>query len=186
MRLRQLGCVRVAPERRSSAIHDNETFPTEREQLTGKSPLPPTIPDLGFSPGPAVTGQYDGPVPGEPDVDLLLASLSADGRDLSTYFEILAQKLADSLGPRVAVDRFGGFRRRGRASRLALTVGDAEFTCSLEKTGFACAVKHVVRGITLRTDTPYFPDWLRELVTALAGEADRSAATRQALETLLI
>jgi hypothetical protein len=125
---------------------------------------------------------------GEPtDVDMLLAALRADGQDNASYFEVLAGKLADVFGPRLTVDRDGGlFRKPGRAKRISVDLGGDRYEAALDKGAIRCKVSHAVRGITLRSDEPAFPDWLSMLMTKVAEEARSSEATRRALESILL
>lgn len=122
----------------------------------------------------------------EPDVDLLMASLRADSADASIYFGALCTKLVSALGPRASVSSEGRRSHRGRApNRLKVLAGDDEFVALYDDGSIRCTVRHLVKGIALRTDELSLSTWLQELVKALGADAAESESTRIALERLL-
>jgi hypothetical protein len=121
-----------------------------------------------------------------PQIDLLMASLRADGTDAVVYFATLHSKLSDALGPRVVSKRGRGvLRNRGAPSGFLVLIGEHEFTAALANGTIECSDRHVVKGIALASVDMGFAEWLEQLVSALADEARRSASTRIALERLL-
>jgi hypothetical protein len=120
-----------------------------------------------------------------PEIDLLMASLRADGSDATTYFAVLYGKLSDALGSSVVTKRGGLLHKHGAPSEFSLSLGEHEFCASLANGAITCADKHTVRGVALSSTPLGFAEWLERLVGALADEAARSASARMALERLL-
>jgi hypothetical protein len=124
------------------------------------------------------------------DVDLLAASLRADGADLATYTEALATKLSEALPGAVRIDReraglFGVGRGRGHVRAIAVDAGTERFELRAGRTTVETFCARVSGGIVLKTEPVDTDEWLRRLSEALADAAGRSLTTRQALERLL-
>lgn len=119
-------------------------------------------------------------------LELMMASLRADAADLDTFFEVLVDKLAGSLGERVSVGRASGlFRRERRPSKVTVSAGERSLEAEMSKGRIVCLVRHQVRGVVLKSEEVTLDQWLGVLARALSEEAERSAATRAALESLL-
>jgi hypothetical protein len=128
--------------------------------------------------------ESDGAAPGQ--LDLVAAALRADAADVATFFEVLVGKLAGSLGERVeVVSEKGLLHRAGKPRRVAVRLGDASFEAERDRDRVVCRVRHVVRGVVLRTDEVALDEWLGALARALVEEASKSASARAALEALL-
>jgi hypothetical protein len=98
--------------------------------------------------------------------------------------------MSDALGDRVTVKRSGGLLKRDRpvtAIELDLTNAGAGvvLAASREHNAIACTVVRRVRGIALSTKPVSMPEWIEELVSALADEAKRSQQTWSALHGML-
>jgi hypothetical protein len=121
-------------------------------------------------------------VPG--DFDLLASSLRADARDVDSFFEVLAAKLAGALPDRVEVER-GGLLGRSRPRSVAVTLGDRRYEAERERHGIVCRRRTIVRGIALKTDELGMDAWIDALSADLVDEAKTSERSRMALEGLL-
>ena len=122
--------------------------------------------------------------PGGDDVDVLAASLRADGADVDRFFEVLVVKLADALPDQVEVQRAGLFGR-AKVRAVLVTLGDARYEA--ERTGrvVSCQRRTVVRGIALKSEALPVPAWIDALSRDLQIEAQRSEQARLALDALL-
>jgi hypothetical protein len=121
------------------------------------------------------------------DLDLLAASLRADSSDLSAFVESMATKLEEAVPGRVRVDR----RRSGmfgpKAVRsLSVDLGDRRLELRSERGAVQTRCAKLSGGIVLKNEDLGIDAWLAMLSEALAAEANRSEATRKALERLLI
>ncbi len=130
---------------------------------------------IGDDPGPTV------------DVDLLAASLRADGSDLAAYTEALAAKLSEALPGAVKVDRERSGRLFGpkRVRAIAVDAGTERFELRAGQASVETFCARLSGGIVLKTEPVETDEWLRRLSEALAVAAGRSLTTRQALERLL-
>lgn len=123
------------------------------------------------------------------DLDLLAASLRADGSDLGAFVEGLAAKLEEALPRRVRVQRrrpglLGG---RKLVRRIELDAGDRRLELERgERGAIQTRCARLSGGIVLKSEALDTEAWLTALGQALADEARRSETTRQALERLLI
>jgi hypothetical protein len=134
------------------------------------------------------------PVPATPEgprgLDLLAAELRADASDVATFFAVLADKLADSLPGRVAVERRRpGWRRPPEVTAVEVNLAEGGDGTILraERAGqeLRCSVARSVRGV-LVSNRPVPPDaWVATLVEELGALAARSEQTRSALGGLL-
>ena len=118
------------------------------------------------------------------DIDLLAASLRADGADLSTFTEALATKLTQAL-PGATQVRRGGLLGRGAVQAIAVDAGGERLELHVRRGSIETVSSRVSGGITLKTEPVGTDEWLNRLSGALAAEAQRSQITRQALERLL-
>jgi len=125
-----------------------------------------------------------------PGFDMVAASIRADAADAETFFRVLVVKMSDALGDRVTVKRAGGLLKRHRpvtGVEMDLTsAGQGVVLAAIsEHNAITCTVVHRVRGIALSTKQVSMPEWIEELVSALAEEAKRSQQTWSALHGLL-
>jgi len=121
------------------------------------------------------------------DLDLLSASLRADSSDLAAFVESLAAKLEETVPGRTRVDR----RRAGMfgpklVRSVAVDLGDRRLQLISNGGSVQTRYAKVSGGIVLKNEEVEIEAWLAALSEALAAEAERSEATRRALERLLI
>jgi len=125
-----------------------------------------------------------------PGFDMVAASIRADASDAETFFRVLVAKMSDALGDRVSVKRSGGLLKRDRpvtGVEMDLTNAGAGLVLAAtrERDAITCTVARRVGGIALSTRHVSMPEWIEELVSALADEAKRSQQTWSALHGLL-
>jgi len=116
--------------------------------------------------------------------DLLAASLRADARDLNSFFEVLAVKLAASFPESTTIDR-EGFRGRGRVKSISVELGEHRYGLERNAGGVDCVRARAVRGIVLKNEQLGLEDWIDSLSRDLTEAADQSERGRLALERLL-
>lgn len=120
------------------------------------------------------------------DLDMLMASLAADARDVDVFFQVLGVKLAGALGDRVTLERERGMFRHDRPVRLIrIDLGTDRYEAERDRGRIVCRRVHTVRGIALSAGELPVQEWLSRLVKALADEARSSQETWQALRGLL-
>jgi hypothetical protein len=123
---------------------------------------------------------------GEPDIDLVAASLRADAADLEAFVEALAAKLEAALPDQVQVERRGGLLGGNkRVRRIEVTVGDQRYEAEHDRGRLTCRRRSVVRGIALKTQELDLDAWIAALSQDLLEESERSERGRQALARLL-
>lgn len=124
--------------------------------------------------------------PGDFDLELAVSSLAADATDVATLLGLLVAQLGSSLGNRLAVERAGLLRRSGEIKAVQVTLGDDLLRAEVEGAAVRCTIGHSSGGIRIRSEQVDMATWLMRLLGALKSEAQRSEATRQALEHLMI
>jgi hypothetical protein len=123
---------------------------------------------------------------GEPDIDLVAASLRADAADLEAFVEALAAKLEAALPDQVQVERRGGLLGGNkRVRRIEVTVGDQRYEAEHDRGRLTCRRRSVVRGIALKTQELDLDAWIAALSQDRLEESERSERGRQALARLL-
>jgi hypothetical protein len=128
------------------------------------------------------TPDHDGPN----EIDLIMASLRVDTADVATFVEALAVKLEDAIPDSVRVYRW---RERLLGPKFVgkITVDAGDRQLELRRTGSSIqtSCSRTSGGIVLKSEQVSTDEWLTALGEALAEQARRSQATRQALERLL-
>ena len=120
------------------------------------------------------------------DLELAAASLRAEGSDVHILVKVLADQLADALGPRLTVERAGRFRKSEEIRSLAITLGDDRFDAVVDGGSLRCTIGHTSGGIRIRSEKVDVDTWLNRLLTLLQAEAANSQAVRLALEHMVI
>ena len=120
------------------------------------------------------------------DLDLLAASLRADSSDLNAFVESLAAKLEEAVPGRVRVERrrSGMFGQKAVRS-VSVDLGDRRLELRANGGAVQTRCAKLSGGIVLKNEALETDAWLAMLSDALAAEANRSEATRKALERLL-
>jgi hypothetical protein len=120
------------------------------------------------------------------DLDLLAASLRADGSDLSAFVEGLATKLEEALPGQAKVYRSrGGLRRAKRVQKIVVDAADKRLELRVSGGTIETSCSRLSGGVVLKSEAVDAEDWIAALSEVIAAEAQRSATTRQALERLL-
>ncbi len=120
------------------------------------------------------------------DMDLLAASLRADSSDLTAFVESMAAKLEEAVPARVRVERHrSGMFGPKTVRSVSVDLGDWRLELRAERGGVQTSCARLSGGIVLKNEALEIDAWLTMLGEALAAEASRSQATRQALERLL-
>jgi hypothetical protein len=121
------------------------------------------------------------------DLELAAASLRADSSDVRILVKVLAERLADALGPRMTVQRAGGrFRKSDEIRSLRVVLDDDQFDAAVDGDALACTVAHSSGGIRIRSRKVEVDEWLAGLLAALEAEAAHSKSVREALEGIVI
>jgi hypothetical protein len=119
--------------------------------------------------------------------DVLAAELKRDSQDLTTFHEVLAEKLSAALPPESVTIRRGGlpFQARRPLALLKVTLDDLAFEAEHTAHGFEYRIEKVVRGIALKRERVPFDQWLHQLAERLYAVASENEAVREALERFL-
>jgi hypothetical protein len=120
------------------------------------------------------------------DLDLLAASLRADASDLDAFVEGLAAKLEDAMPGQAKVYRWRG-RLLGprRVQKVVVDAGDRRLELRVSNGTIETSCSRLSGGIVLKREELGIDEWIGALSEAVAAEAERSTAARQALERLL-
>jgi hypothetical protein len=130
---------------------------------------------------------------GPDSVDLVASALtsSADLSDVAMFVRVFTRSLADSLPDGVVdvdYDRSMGDRLAGRpgtATALRLTFPERRLSLTATRGWPEAEVQQVVRGVVLSRKQVPVQEWVRTLAEELTNLAERNAAARAALASLL-
>ena len=120
--------------------------------------------------------------------DLAAAGLRGDGAELATSVEVLANKLEQALGERARVQRSGsGLLGRGEKHVRAIRVelGPNRYELTFDRKSLAGYRERQSGGIAIKRESLPAHEWIAALTDDLRAEAERSASSRAALESLL-
>jgi hypothetical protein len=120
------------------------------------------------------------------DLDLAVSSMAADGGDNQLMMRLLTERLAQVLGDRLRVEREGRLRKTNVIKKVEVRLADSELVAELGGGSPSFLIGRVSGGIRIRTERTDASTWIRTLLEALREEATHSAATRQALEAIVI
>ena len=121
------------------------------------------------------------------DLDLVAASLRADGADVRVLVKVLVDQLSGALGSRLTAERAGGrFRRSDEIRSVRIDLGDDQFDAEVDGDTLRCSIGHSSGGIRIRSEKTDVATWLGRLLAALKAEAAHSQAVRLALENMVI
>ena len=113
--------------------------------------------------------------------------MAADGSDTQLMMRLLTERLAEALGDRLRIEREGRLRKTNVIRKVEVRLSDAELVAELSGGGApSFLIGRVSGGIRIRTERTDAETWIRTLLEALREEANHSAATRQALESIVI
>jgi hypothetical protein len=126
-------------------------------------------------------------------VDLLVSALSAgtDLSDVAMFTRVLTQSFGEALPPSVVAvdyDRTLGDRLTGRPGTpvaLRLTFPERRLELRTSAGWPEAQVQQVVRGVVLSRRQVPVEEWVRILAAELTSLAERNAAARAALASLL-
>jgi len=123
----------------------------------------------------------------ELDLEAALAALQLNSSDVRVLLRVLVSQLADLLGPRLSVERAGGWLRKSddiKAIQVALA--DDVLRAEVQGSSVTCTIAHSSGGIRIRSQQVGMDEWLRTLLGGLRAEAVHSDRARQALENIVI
>jgi hypothetical protein len=120
------------------------------------------------------------------DLDLAVSSMAADGGDTQLMMRLLTERLAGVLGDRLRIEREGRLRKTNVIRKVEVQIAGSELVAELGGGAPNFLIGRVSGGIRIRTERTDAPTWIRTLLEALREEANHSAVTRQALESIVI
>jgi hypothetical protein len=124
---------------------------------------------------------------GELGFDLLAGSLRASSADLSTFVEVLGDKLEQALPHRVTIGRRAvrALSRRRRIVRIEVAFGDSRYLLTVDRGSIDTRLAKAVRGVVLKSEPLSRDAWIDGLAHGLASEARASEQSRLALQRAL-
>ena len=122
------------------------------------------------------------------DLQAAVVSLESSASDGKMLLRLLVSELGEVLGDRLTVERSGGgFRKKSsEIKRISIRLGDEDLEAIADGPSINCTIGHSSGGIRIRSEKTEMSQWLSRLLSILSAEAQRSQATRQALENIVI
>jgi hypothetical protein len=127
---------------------------------------------------------------GELDMQLAVAAVLADNKDVRMLLRVLAANLTDTFGERVEVERSGGggvFHKQPQEVRaITVHLSQDDYQARIDGRGVRCSVGRSSGGIRIRSEQLPVEEWLHRLLTALQADAASNQSARAALESIVI
>ncbi len=123
----------------------------------------------------------------DPSLDLLTASLRANASDTEAMVEALAANLENALPHQTTIARKRPrlFGKGKRTRRISVQLGDDTYTLTVHGGHAHGRRATTIGGTLIKSQDLTLETWISSLSQRLTEEAERSEATRQALERLL-
>jgi hypothetical protein len=124
--------------------------------------------------------------PGE--FDLSTAWYRKAQGDLRAFLEGFATRLEGAIPGHVTVERKpdGFFSSMSHVVKVAIDVGANLYVVALERNHLTALRAKSVRGVTLKTETLDFPDWLNALNADIQQLAERAGVAHDVLHDFLM
>ena len=121
------------------------------------------------------------------DFELWAASLRASSGDVTTFVDVLAQKLERALPGRVKIGRRAVrlLSKEKRVERIELDLAANRYLLVAQGGAVETRCAKAVRGVVLKSEAVPLEAWIAALARDLATEAHASEHSRLALEQLL-
>jgi hypothetical protein len=126
---------------------------------------------------------------GEMDMQLAVAALLADNKDVKMLLRVLGKTLKDAVGDRVEmVHASAGLLHHQTEDVKSITVHleQDDFQVQLDGHSVHCTVARSSGGIRIRNEQMAIEQWLGRLLTALQQEAVHNQSARAALQNVII
>lgn len=123
------------------------------------------------------------------DMQLAVAALLADNKDVKMMLKVLGKTLKDAFGERVEVaSSSGGLLRRQPEEIKSITVhlDEDDYQVNLAGLSVRCTVGRSSGGIRIRNDVLPIEQWLERLLIAMQKEAVNNQSARAALQNVII
>ncbi len=135
----------------------------------------------------------NGTEPSEPDgpldMELTVAALLANNKDVKMMLRVLGKNLQDALGDRVEVTRASGglfHRQPDEVKSITVHLDQDDYQASLDGPAVRCTVGRSSGGIRIRTEQLPVEQWLSRLLSALQEEAVSNQSAQAALQNVII
>ena len=113
--------------------------------------------------------------PGGPlDMEMAVAALLANNKDVKMMLRVLGKNLQDALGDRVEVVHASGglfHRQTDEVKTITVHLDQDDYQASLDGPSVRCTVGRSSGGIRIRTEQLPVEQWLSRLLSALQEEA---------------
>jgi hypothetical protein len=123
------------------------------------------------------------------DMQVAVAALLADNKDVKMMLRVLGKTLQDSFGERVViVHEKGGLIHRQSEEIKSITVhlDEDDYEAQIGSHGVQCGIARSSGGIRIRNEVLPVEQWLNRLLTALQKEAVNNQRALAALQNVII
>lgn len=125
---------------------------------------------------------------GPGDFDLSAAWYRKAQGDLRAFLEGFATRLEGAIPGHVTVERRrdGFFSKTSHVAKVAIDTGPNVYVVGLENNHLSALRSKAVRGVTLKSETMEFPEWLAALNADIQRLAERVDAAHGVLHDFLM
>ena len=125
---------------------------------------------------------------GPDEFDLSAAWYRKAQGDLRAFLEGFAARMEGAVPGHVTVERKrdGFFSKTSRVAKVSIDTGPSVYVVALENNHLTALRAKAVRGVTLKSESLDFPDWLKALNADIQRLAERAGAAHDVLHDFLM
>ena len=130
-------------------------------------------------------GEGSGPA----DMQMAVAALLANNKDVKTLLKVLGKSLQETLGERVEVAHAtaGIFHRpTEEINSITVHLDQDDYQASMDGPSVRCSIGRSSGGIRIRNEQVPVEQWLKRLLSALQEEAVVNQSAQAALQNVII
>ncbi len=122
-------------------------------------------------------------------MQLAVAAILANNKDVKMMLRVLGKNLQDALGDRVEVAHASGgllHRQTDEVKSITVHLDQDDYQAALDGPSVRCTVGRSSGGIRIRNEQLPVEQWLSRLLSALQEEAVNNQSAQSALQNVII
>ncbi|HLH99290.1 MAG TPA: hypothetical protein VKV06_00785 [Acidimicrobiales bacterium] len=125
----------------------------------------------------------------QPDMQIAVAAVLANNKDVRMLLRVLGTTLQGSLGERVQIKKASGGLLRHKPEEvkaILVRLGDDDYEADIDGQSVRCRIGRSSGGIRIRNESVTVEEWLHRLLAALQVEAMGNQSAQQALQNIIV
>lgn len=125
----------------------------------------------------------------QPDMQIAVAAVLANNKDVRMLLRVLGTTLQESLGQRVQIKKASGGLLRHKSEEvkaILVSLGEDDYEADIDGQAVHCRIGRTSGGIRIRNESVTVEEWLHRLLAALQLEATGNQSAQQALQNIIV